>query len=218
MASAKKTTKTASKKPAEAEAEPKKPAAKGKTSAASKKASPAKAKASAAKASPSKKSAAKTSSKKTADKTSEKTASKASSKSSGAKGGGESALVIVESPAKARTIKKYLGGKVEVMASVGHIKDLPKSKIGVDIEHDFQPEYVPIRGKGKILTDLKKAARSADIVYLAAFSSALSAIFCSRVFLPILTRWASGRRNLWRRGSGLPSSCGTLWPSASRPR
>ena len=167
MASAKKTTKTASKKPAEAEAEPKKPAAKGKTSAASKKASPAKAKASAAKASPSKKSAAKTSSKKTADKTSEKTASKASSKSSGAKGGGESALVIVESPAKARTIKKYLGGKVEVMASVGHIKDLPKSKIGVDIEHDFQPEYVPIRGKGKILTDLKKAARSADIVYLA---------------------------------------------------
>jgi len=171
MASAKKTTKTASKKPAEAEAEPKKPAAKGKTSAASKKASPAKAKASAAKASPSKKSAAKTSSKKTADKTadktSEKTASKASSKSSGAKGGGESALVIVESPAKARTIKKYLGGKVEVMASVGHIKDLPKSKIGVDIEHDFQPEYVPIRGKGKILTDLKKAARNADRVYLA---------------------------------------------------
>ena len=164
MASAKKTTKTASKKTAEAEAEPKKPAAKGKATAAAKKASP------------SKKSAAKSTSKRSAEKTKSeddskataKPAAKSASKSTRSKDSvTDSALVIVESPAKARTIKKYLGGKVEVMASVGHIKDLPKSKIGVDIEHDFQPEYVPIRGKGKILTDLKKAARNADRVYLA---------------------------------------------------
>jgi DNA topoisomerase-1 len=79
----------------------------------------------------------------------------------------ETALVVVESPAKARTIKKYLGPNFQVLASVGHVKDLPKSKIGVDIEHDFQPEYVPIRGKGKVITEIKKAARNADIVYLA---------------------------------------------------
>ena len=77
------------------------------------------------------------------------------------------ALLIVESPAKAKTIQKYLGGSTQVMASVGHVKDLPKSQIGVDIENNFTPEYVVIRGKGKIITDLKKAARSADVVYLA---------------------------------------------------
>lgn len=165
MASAKKTTKTASKKTAEADAEPKKSTAKGKASATTKKSSAAKA--SPKKASPSKKSAAKTSSKKASEKAAAPADEKPARKSGGSKGGGDTALVIVESPAKARTIKKYLGGKVEVMASVGHIKDLPKSKIGVDIEHDFQPEYVPIRGKGKILTDLKKAARVADRVYLA---------------------------------------------------
>ncbi len=80
---------------------------------------------------------------------------------------GEVSLVVVESPAKARTIKKYLGADVEVLASVGHIKDLPKSKMGVDIEHDFSPEYVPIRGKGKIIAEIKKAARNASAVYLA---------------------------------------------------
>lgn len=158
MASAKKTTKTASKKTTEAEAEPKKSAAKGKAApakAAAKKPAAAK-KASASKAGKTKEGAKKAVSK-------AKSAESPVSKSRG----GDSTLVIVESPAKARTIKKYLGGKVEVMASVGHIKDLPKSKIGVDIEHDFQPEYVPIRGKGKILTDLKKAAKNADRVYLA---------------------------------------------------
>ena len=76
-------------------------------------------------------------------------------------------LVVVESPSKARTIKKYLGSDFEVMASVGHVKDLPKSRMGVDIEGDFEPLYETIHGKGKILQAIRKAARSADMVYLA---------------------------------------------------
>lgn len=76
-------------------------------------------------------------------------------------------LVIVESPSKAKTIGKYLGKNYEVMASVGHVKDLPKSRMGVDIEGDFEPEYETIKGKGKILTDIRKAAKSADMIYLA---------------------------------------------------
>ena len=59
-------------------------------------------------------------------------------------------LIIVESPAKARTISKYLGRGYQVLASVGHVKDLPKSKLGIDVEHDFQPQYVVIRGKSKM--------------------------------------------------------------------
>lgn len=78
-----------------------------------------------------------------------------------------SMLVVVESPAKAKTIEKYLGGAAKVMASVGHVKDLPKSKIGVDLENDFAPEYVVIRGKGKVLSDLCKAAKQSDVVFLA---------------------------------------------------
>jgi DNA topoisomerase-1 len=77
------------------------------------------------------------------------------------------ALVIVESPAKARTIKKYLGSGYTVKASVGHVKDLPKSKMGVDVEHDFQPEYVIIRGKNKVISEIKKAAEAVDKVFLA---------------------------------------------------
>ena len=77
------------------------------------------------------------------------------------------ALVVVESPAKAKTIKKYLGPKFEVKASVGHVMDLPKSKIGVDVENGFVPEYVAIHGKGKIIADIRKSAKDADIVYLA---------------------------------------------------
>ena len=77
------------------------------------------------------------------------------------------ALVIVESPAKAKTIKKYLGADFEVKASVGHIKDLPKSQLGVDLENDFAPEYEVIDGKGKIVADLRKAAKEADVIYLA---------------------------------------------------
>ena len=67
-------------------------------------------------------------------------------------------LIIVESPAKARTITKYLGRGYTVMASVGHVKDLPTSKLGVDLEHDFKPQYVTIKGKAKILADIKKKA------------------------------------------------------------
>ena len=76
-------------------------------------------------------------------------------------------LIIVESPAKANTIKKLLGANTKVLASMGHIRDLPKSKLGVDIEHDFEPEYINIRGKGDLIKSLKKEAKSADVVYLA---------------------------------------------------
>ena len=76
-------------------------------------------------------------------------------------------LVIVESPAKARTIEKYLGSGYKVVASMGHLRDLPKSTIGVDIENDFTPEYKPIRGKDEIIRELKKAAKESDTVYLA---------------------------------------------------
>ncbi len=77
------------------------------------------------------------------------------------------ALLVVESPAKAKTLKKYLGSKFSVQASVGHVKDLPKSKIGVDLDHNFTPQYEIIRGKTKIIADLRKAAKQSDIVYLA---------------------------------------------------
>ena len=77
------------------------------------------------------------------------------------------ALIIVESPTKARTITKYLGRGYTVMASVGHIKDLPTSKLGVDLEHDFEPQYVTIKGKSKVLAEIKKKAEEADKVFLA---------------------------------------------------
>lgn len=76
-------------------------------------------------------------------------------------------LVIVESPAKAKTINKYLGKDYVVKASVGHVRDLPKSRIAVDVKNDFKPEYEIIRGKGKVMAELKKAAKAADRVYLA---------------------------------------------------
>jgi DNA topoisomerase-1 len=76
-------------------------------------------------------------------------------------------LIIVESPAKARTITKFLGKDFVVKASVGHIKDLPKTKLGVDVEHGFEPHYIMIRGKKKIITELKKAAKAATEIYLA---------------------------------------------------
>ncbi|MDR2441893.1 MAG: type I DNA topoisomerase [Deltaproteobacteria bacterium] len=75
-------------------------------------------------------------------------------------------LLIVESPAKAKTIGKYLGPDYLVMASIGHIRDLPKNKLGVDIEHDFQPEYVVSEGKDKVIRELKKAAKDIDTIYL----------------------------------------------------
>ncbi len=76
-------------------------------------------------------------------------------------------LVIVESPAKAKTINKYLGSSYTVTASMGHMRDLPKSSLGVDIENGFEPKYITIRGKGELLTKLKKDAKNADKVYLA---------------------------------------------------
>ena len=76
-------------------------------------------------------------------------------------------LIIVESPAKATTIKRFLGGSTKVVASMGHIRDLPKSKLGIDIEHDFEPEYINIRGKGDLIKSLKKEAKSAKKIYLA---------------------------------------------------
>ena len=68
-------------------------------------------------------------------------------------------LVIVESPAKVKTIKKFLGSNYEVMASQGHIRDLPKSQLGVDVDNDYEPKYITIRGKGDILAALRKEAK-----------------------------------------------------------
>ncbi len=76
-------------------------------------------------------------------------------------------LVIVESPAKVKTIKKFLGSNYEVMASNGHVRDLPKSQLGIDVEHDYEPKYITIRGKGDILAKLRKEAKKADKIYLA---------------------------------------------------
>ena len=76
-------------------------------------------------------------------------------------------LVIVESPAKVKTIKKFLGSNYVVMASQGHVRDLPKSQLGIDVEHDFEPKYITIRGKGEILAQLRKEVKKADKIYLA---------------------------------------------------
>src|SRR5665811_2228520 len=76
-------------------------------------------------------------------------------------------LVIVESPAKAKTIGKFLGRGYKVEASMGHVRDLPKSQIGVDVEHDFEPKYITIRGKGDLLDKIKKEAKKSDRIFLA---------------------------------------------------
>ena len=76
-------------------------------------------------------------------------------------------LVIVESPAKAKTIKKYLGKDFEVIASMGHIRDLPKSKFGVDVENNFTPQYINMRDKSDVIKELKKQAKKSDTIYLA---------------------------------------------------
>ena len=76
-------------------------------------------------------------------------------------------LVIVESPAKVKTIKKFLGANYDVEASNGHVRDFPKSQFGIDVEHDFEPKYITIRGKGDLLAKLRKAAKKADKIYLA---------------------------------------------------
>src|SRR5690606_7487573 len=76
-------------------------------------------------------------------------------------------LVIVESPAKAKTINRYLGNAYVVKASVGHVRDLPKSKLGIDTENNFEPQYLTIRGKKDVIKELKSAANKAKTVYLA---------------------------------------------------
>ncbi|MCL2616721.1 MAG: type I DNA topoisomerase, partial [Defluviitaleaceae bacterium] len=76
-------------------------------------------------------------------------------------------LVIVESPAKAKTLKKFLGSGYKIEACVGHVRDLPKSQLGIDVEDDYEPKYITIRGKGKLLAKLRKDAKNSDIVYLA---------------------------------------------------
>ncbi|HAD19185.1 MAG TPA: type I DNA topoisomerase, partial [Lachnospiraceae bacterium] len=76
-------------------------------------------------------------------------------------------LVIVESPTKVKTIKAFLGKNYQVVASNGHVRDLPKSQLGIDTEHDFTPKYITIRGKGEILAGLRKEVKKADKVYLA---------------------------------------------------
>ena len=76
-------------------------------------------------------------------------------------------LVIVESPAKVKTIKKFLGPNYEVAASNGHVRDLPKSTLGIDVEGDYDPKYITIRGKGDVLASLKKLVKKSDKIYLA---------------------------------------------------
>ncbi|MCK8616998.1 type I DNA topoisomerase [Fructobacillus sp. M158] len=102
--------------------------------------------------------------KKTSKTTTRKKTTKKASKKSAAK---NKKLVIVESPSKAKTIEKYLGSTYQVVASIGHVRDLPKSTLGVDVEENYQPKYINIRGKGPVIKDLKKAAKNAKQVYLA---------------------------------------------------
>src|SRR5215472_12110266 len=88
------------------------------------------------------------------------------------------ALVIVESPAKAKTINRYLGKNYVVKASLGHIKDLPKRDLAVDVEHGFEPRYEVIEGKKKLITELKQAAKKVDNVYLAADPDRVGEAIC----------------------------------------
>ena len=100
-------------------------------------------------------------------KTTAKTTAKKATKKTAAKKTGKKYLVIVESPAKAATIGKFLGSNYKIEASMGHIRDLPKSQLGIDYENDFEPKYITIRGKGELLSKLRKDAKAADKVYLA---------------------------------------------------
>ena len=95
------------------------------------------------------------------------TAKTAKSAAKAGKNTKQKTLVIVESPSKAKTIGKYLGSSYKVVASVGHVRDLPKSKLGINIEKDFEPEYIAIRGKGDLIKELKKEAKAAGKIYLA---------------------------------------------------
>ena len=102
----------------------------------------------------------------TAEKEAKKTTKKKATVKKAAKTG-KKYLVIVESPAKAATIGKFLGNNYKIEASMGHVRDMPKSQMGIDFEHDFEPKYITIRGKGELLAQLRKDAKAADKVYLA---------------------------------------------------
>jgi DNA topoisomerase-1 len=154
---------TATAETASAETAAKKPAARKKTAAKKKTAT----KKAAAKKTAAKKAASRRKGGDGALATVEASAEDAEATASPRRGKGPHYLVVVESPAKAKTIKKYLGSGYTVKASVGHILDLPKSKMGVDIEHDFEPQYEVIKGKEKVLGELKKAAQGVDKVFLA---------------------------------------------------
>src|SRR3989449_6305206 len=90
-------------------------------------------------------------------------------------------LVIVESPAKAKTINKYLGRNYSVKASLGHVKDLPKKVLGIDVENGFEPTYEVIPGKTKVVAELKKAGKEADAIYLAADPDRESEAICANL-------------------------------------
>ena len=95
-------------------------------------------------------------------------------------------LVIVESPAKVKTIKKFLGSTYEVDASNGHVRDLPKSSLGFDAEHDYEPKYITIRGKGDILAKLRKEVKKADSFAVRQLSIAVFPPPTTTTFLPKL--------------------------------
>lgn len=101
----------------------------------------------------------------TVKKTTKKTATKKTTKRQTTKP--KKNLVIVESPSKAKTIEKYLGSTYKVIASLGHVRDLPKSTLGVDVDNDYDPKYITIRGKGDVIKGLRKEAKAAKKVYLA---------------------------------------------------
>ena len=140
-------------------------------------------------------------------------------------------LVIVESPAKAKTIGKYLGKGYAVKACMGHLRDLPKSTIGVDFEADFEPEYRPIRGKEDIISDLRRSADAAGTVYLAtdpdregeAISWHLKNLLelpdekAKRVTFNEITPDVRSLKRWCRRASASPGRSTSLWWMPSRP-
>ena len=134
-------------------------------------------------------------------------------------------LVIVESPAKAKTIGKYLGKDYEVKACMGHLRDLQKSKLSVDVDNDFEPVYKPIKGKEAIISDLKKSAKAADTVYLATDPDREARLSAgtSRACWICRTRKQSGspsmrsRRTWSARASKIPGTSTRIWWMPSRP-
>src|SRR5579863_5576692 len=103
-------------------------------------------------------------------------------------------LVIVESPAKAKTIGKYLGKDFTVKASLGHVKDLPKKNLSVDVDNDFTPVYEVIEGKRKLIQELKKAAKGVDNIYLAADPDREGEAICFHLQEELEERTAGGRK------------------------